>query len=139
MEKSGSSHFRCQQTGEEKMKIILRVIVNAVAIGITAWLLPGVQVTNDSITTYLLLGLIFGLVNALVKPIVTLLSCPLVILTLGLFVLVINGLMMLLTATFSGGLLQVAGLGTAMVAGVVMGVTNMVLEAVTGAFAEDDR
>ncbi len=121
------------------MKIILRVIVNAVAIGITAWLLPGVQVTNDSITTYLLLGLIFGLVNALVKPIVTLLSCPLVILTLGLFVLVINGLMMLLTATFSGGLLQVAGLGTAMVAGVVMGVTNMVLEAVTGAFAEDDR
>jgi putative membrane protein len=137
MEKSGSSYFRCQQTGEEKMKIILRVIVNAVAIGITAWLLPGVQVTNDSITTYLLLGLIFGLVNALVKPIVTLLSCPLVILTLGLFVLVINGLMMLLTATFSGGLLQVAGLGTAVVAGIVMGVTNMVLEAVVGAFAED--
>jgi len=119
------------------MKIILRVIVNAVAIGVTAWLLPGVRVTSDSITTYLLRGLIFGLVNALVKPIVTLLSCPLVILTLGLFVLVINGLMLLLTATFSGGLLQVAGLGTAVVAGVVMGVTNMVLEAVVGAFAED--
>lgn len=120
------------------MKIILRILVNAVAIGFTTWLLNGIRVTDNSITTYLLLGVIFGLVNALIKPIVTALSCPLVILTLGLFVLVINGLMLQLTATFSGGLLQVAGLGTAVVAGIVMGVTNMVLEAVVGAFSGDD-
>jgi putative membrane protein len=120
-------------------KLLVRIAINAVAIGFTAWLLPGIRVVDNSIGTYILLGVLFGVVNALVKPLVTLLSCPLVILTLGLFVLVINGLMLQLTATLSGGLLQVGGLGTAMVAGVVMGVTNMVLEAVTGAFTEDDR
>jgi putative membrane protein len=120
-------------------KLLVRIAINAVAIGFTAWLLPGIRVVDNSIGTYILLGVLFGVVNALVKPLVTLLSCPLVILTLGLFVLVINGLMLQLTATLSGGLLQVNGLGTAMVAGVVMGVTNMVLEAVTGAFTEDDR
>jgi putative membrane protein len=120
-------------------KLLVRIAINAVAIGFAAWLLPGIRVVDNSIGTYILLGVLFGVVNALVKPLVTLLSCPLVILTLGLFVLVINGLMLQLTATLSGGLLQVNGLGTAMVAGVVMGVTNMVLEAVTGAFTEDDR
>lgn len=119
------------------MKIILRILVNAIAIGFTTWLLNGIRVTDNSITTYLLLGVIFGLVNALIKPIVTALSCPLVILTLGLFVLVINGLMLQLTAWLSGGRLQIAGLGVAVLAGIVMGVTNMVLEAVVGAFAED--
>ena len=120
------------------MKLILRIIVNAIAIGFTAWLLPGIRVTDDSITTYVLLGVIFGLVNALIKPLVTALSCPLVILTLGLFVLVINGLMLQLTAWLSGGRLHIAGLGVAVVAGVVMGIANIVLEAVVGAFVGDD-
>lgn len=120
-------------------KLLVRIAINAVAIGFTAWLLPGIRVADNSIGTYVLLGVLFGIVNSLVKPLVTLLSCPLVILTLGLFVLVINGLMLQLTATLSGGLLRVESLGTAVIAGIVMGVTNMVLEAVTGAFTEDDR
>jgi putative membrane protein len=120
-------------------KLLIRMIVNALAIGFTAWLLPGIRVTDDSISTYVLLGILFGLVNTLIKPLVTLLSCPLVILTLGLFVLVINGLMLQLTATISGGLLQVDTFGTAIIAGVVMGVTNVILEAVVGAFTDDER
>jgi len=118
-------------------KLLIRMIVNALAIGFTAWLLPGIRVTDDSISTYVLLGILFGLVNTLIKPLVTLLSCPLVILTLGLFVLVINGLMLQLTATISGGLLQVDTFGTAIIAGVVMGVTNVILEAVVGAISAD--
>lgn len=117
------------------MNILIRIVVNAVAIGLTAYLLPGIRVTDNSITTYLLLGVIFGIVNALVKPIVSALTCPLVIVTLGLFILVINGLMLMLTASLSGGRLQVDGLGTAIIAGIVMGIVNAVLEGVVGAFS----
>jgi putative membrane protein len=115
------------------MNILVRIVVNAIAIGLTAYLLPGIRITDNSITTYLLLGLIFGVVNALVKPIVSALSCPLVILTLGLFVLVINGAMLMLTSWVSGNALQIDGWGTAILAGIVMGVINIVLEGVVGA------
>ena len=113
-------------------KFIARIIINAVAIAITAALLPGIHVLGNDIGTYLLLGLIFGIINALIKPLVSLLTCPLVILTLGLFVLVINGFMLLLTASFSGGRLMVDGLGWAIIGGIIMGVVNVVLEAVFG-------
>ncbi len=119
------------------MNILIRIVVNAVAIGLTAYLMPGIRVTDNSIATYLLLGVIFGVVNALVKPIVSALTCPLVIVTLGLFILVINGLMLMLTANLSGGRLQVDGLGTAIIAGIVMGIVNAVLEGVVGAFGGD--
>jgi putative membrane protein len=111
---------------------ILRVIINAVAIAITAAILPGIRVVNSDIGTFLLLGLIFGVVNALIKPIVALLTCPLVILTLGLFVFVINGIMLLITASLSGGRLVVDGLLWAIVGGIIMGIVNVVLEAVLG-------
>jgi putative membrane protein len=115
------------------MNILVRIVVNAIAIGLTAYLLDGIRVTNNSITTYLLLGVVFGLVNGLVKPIASALSCPLVILTLGLFVLVINGAMLLLTAWISGGALQIDGWWPAILAGIVMGIINAVLEGVVGA------
>jgi putative membrane protein len=115
------------------MNILVRIVVNAVAIGLTAYLLDGIRVTDNSITTYLLLGVIFGVVNGLVKPIVSALSCPLVILTLGLFILVINGAMLMLTSWISGGALQIDGWWPAILAGIVMGVINAVLEGVVGA------
>jgi putative membrane protein len=111
---------------------ILRVIVSAIAIAVTAAILPGIQVVRNDILTFLLLGLIFGVVNALIKPIVSILSCPLVILTLGLFMFVINGIMLLITAALSGGRLVVEGLGWAIVGGIIMGIVNMVLEVLLG-------
>ena len=113
-------------------KFLIRVIVSAIALAVTASSLPGVNVVNVDIGTYLVLGLIFGVVNALVKPIVTLLTCPFVIVTLGLFLLVINGLMLMLTASLSGGRLIVDGLWPAIIGGVVMGVVNMILEVALG-------
>ncbi len=114
-------------------KIIIRIVVSAVAIAVTAYLLrPHIVVEGNDIGTYLLLGLIFGIVNALVKPLVTLLTCPLVILTLGLFIFVINGFMLLLTSSLSGGRLYVESLLWAIVGGIIMGVVNIGLEAVLG-------
>jgi len=99
---------------------ILRVIINGLALGVASWLLPGLDISASATTAavgnsgvtqgadtigivlaYLFIGLIFGVVNALVKPVVSLLSLPLTILTLGLFTIVINAAMLYLTSWLS--------------------------------------
>ncbi len=90
------------------MRFILRIIFNAIALALTTWILsafdlatgPGFFTVNGLIA-WLIIALIFGLVNALIRPIVALLTCPLVILTLGLFTFVINALMLGLTSWLS--------------------------------------
>ncbi|MBC6937337.1 MAG: phage holin family protein [Chloroflexi bacterium] len=111
---------------------LIRVIINAIGIAITAQLLPGITVADNDIGTLLIIGLVFGIVNALVKPILMILTCPAVILSLGLFILVINGLMLLLTASLIPARLTVDGLGPAILGGIVMGIISIILEALLG-------
>lgn len=111
-------------------ELVIRWIISAIAIAVTASLLPGIHVANNDIGTYLLLGLIFGLVNALLKPLLVLLTCPAVLLTLGLFLLVINGVMLQITASLAGERLVIDSLGWAILGGIIMSLTNMVLEGV---------
>ncbi|MCW1968615.1 MAG: phage holin family protein [Anaerolineae bacterium] len=114
------------------MSFLIRIVVNAIALWATAYLLPGMTVSG-SIVNLLILGAVFGVVNALVKPIITALSCPLVILTLGLFILVINGGMLLLTASLVGPeMMQIRDWTVAIIAGIVMGIINMILETIVG-------
>lgn len=108
---------------------LLRVLINAIALAITAAILPGITTSGD-IGSLVVVALIFGVVNAIVKPIAILLTLPFTIITFGLFIFVINGLMLLLTSSLSGGRLEVAGLGTAILGGIVMGLAAMVVEAV---------
>jgi putative membrane protein len=110
---------------------LIRVVINAVAVAIAAYLIPGIHVTND-LVPLLLVGLILTLVNALIKPILMLLSCPFVLLTLGLFVLVVNGFVLQIADYFSGGALQVDSLWSAVLGGIVMAIVNMVLEGLLG-------
>ncbi|MCC7450339.1 MAG: phage holin family protein [Anaerolineae bacterium] len=111
---------------------MLRVVINAIAIAITASLLPGIHVVNQDLGTLLIIGLVFGVINALIKPVLTLLTCPFIILTLGLFLFVINGLMLLLTANLSGGRLIIDGFWWAVGGGIIMGIVGLVLESVLG-------
>ena len=102
------------------MRIILRVIINAAALWIASWILPGLDISTSAaseavaktgvtqgaettgvILAYLFIGAIFGVVNALVRPLVSFLALPLTILTLGLFTIVINAAMLYLTAWIS--------------------------------------
>lgn len=77
---------------------ILRVLINAGAVYLAVWLLrPHIIMQNEAWYAFLVLGLIFGLVNAIIKPVVMFASCPLIILTLGLGTLVINTFLFLLT------------------------------------------
>jgi putative membrane protein len=111
---------------------LLRLVINAIALAVTAAVLPGIHVKNDAIWTLAVVALIFGIVNALLKPVFIILSCPLIILTLGLFVLVINGVMLLITDALSGGRFTVDGLGWAILGGLVVDVIAQIVETVLG-------
>ena len=78
-------------------KFILRLCINAIALYLAALLLPGIALNGEPVSI-LWLALIFGLVNALLRPLISILTCPLIILTLGLFTLVINTFLFWLTS-----------------------------------------
>src|SRR5512136_967101 len=81
-------------------RCLLRWLINAAALYVAARIVPGIQV-GDSVLAVLGVALVFGLVNALIRPLLSLLTCPLIILTLGLFTLIINAAMLLLTSALS--------------------------------------
>lgn len=114
---------------------VIRIIINAIAIVIAAALIPGISVTN-ALGPVLIVGLAITVVNALVRPILTLLTCPAVILTLGLFILVINGVLLQIAAYFTGSNFDIDGFGAAFLGGIVMALVNMALE---GFFQLDER
>jgi putative membrane protein len=109
---------------------IIRVFINAIAILLTSMLLSqGITIADDGFGPLLMIGLVIALINATVKPVLRLLSCPLMLLTLGLFVLVINGLMLMLADALLDSL-TIHGFGWAVLAGIIMAVISTVLEAV---------
>ena len=84
------------------MRTILRLVANAAALAVATFLLSGISLTSSStenkVLTLLIVALIFGVLNALVKPIFKLVTLPVLLLTLGLFLIVINACMLLLTS-----------------------------------------
>ncbi len=83
--------------------IVVRVIVNAIALWVTTLILPELSFGQDpTIGSILVVALVFGVVNALIKPILKLLTLPLSVMTLGLFGLVVNGILLLIVAWLSG-------------------------------------
>jgi putative membrane protein len=87
------------------MKLVIRWVVSTLALFAAAYLIPGIHVEDPNAwMVYALMALILGLVNAVIRPLLKLLSCPLIILTLGIFVLVINGASFLLAARIAEAL-----------------------------------
>jgi putative membrane protein len=83
------------------MKLLLRWLITSLSLFAAAELVPGIQVGHDAWTAFAVMAIILGLVNAIVRPILKLLSCPLIILTLGLFTLVINGVTLWLASAIA--------------------------------------
>ncbi|WP_052847555.1 phage holin family protein [Streptomyces avicenniae] len=119
--------------------ILFRFIANAVALAVAVWLVDGITLgesdadTGSQTVTLLVVALIFGVVNVIVKPIVKFFSLPLLIVTLGLFTLVINALMLLLTSWIAGDdRFEVGGFGAAFLGGLIISIVswavNMVLD-----------
>jgi putative membrane protein len=107
-------------------QFIIRWIITTAAIMFTAWLLPGIEVdgTGASIGAALLLGIL----NAFVRPVLLLLSAPLILLTMGLFILVVNALMLYWVPTFVPGF-RVHGFGSAFWGAMVIGIVSWLLSA----------
>ena len=84
------------------MKILIRFLVIAVALGVAAWLVPGIRLTGHNhvakVETLLIVAAIFGIINVLLKPIIKSVGCAFYVLTLGLFALVVNGALLMLTS-----------------------------------------
>ena len=119
------------------MGILIRIVLNAVAVWVATLLVGGVDVTADStggkVATLLVVGALFGLVNAVIRPVAKLLSLPLVILTLGLFALVVNALLFWLTAAVSNGVgapFEVDGFWSAFWGAIVVGLVSWALSIV---------
>ena len=120
------------------MGFLIRLIVNGVAIWLTALLLEGIALSEgegiaEKVLVVAVVAVVFKLVNVVVKPVVKLLALPLTILTLGLFTLIINALMVLLTGWITSFLdwgLSVDGFWSALLAGLIISVVTWVLNAV---------
>ena len=116
---------------------VVKTIANAGALAVAVWLLDKITLTGDStgkkVGTLIVVALIFGVVNFLVKPIVKLFSLPLVILTLGLFTLVVNALMLLLTSWLADKFdlsFHVEGFWTAVLGGLIISIVSWALHIV---------
>lgn len=118
--------------------IVLWVVANALALAAAAWLVPGISFTgstktSDRIVQVAIVGAVFGVINAFVKPAVKVLSFPIIILSLGLMLIVINALMLLLTSKIASDLslhFHVRDFGSALLGALVISVAGLILESV---------
>ncbi len=121
------------------MKVLARVLITAVALFVAAEVVPGIQLLSSStlskVTTLVVVALIFGVVNAVLKPIVKILGCVFYLLTLGLIGLVVNALLLLLTSWVAGKLSEpfhITGFWPAFWGAIIVGVVGWLLSITLG-------
>lgn len=113
---------------------IVRIMINALSIGIAVKLVNGITFTGEW-WKMIIIGIIFGLVNSLIKPIVAFFSLPLIILTLGIFVIIINALMLFLTAKLSVPFnlgLHIDGFWPALWGAIIISIVSILLSWIAG-------
>ena len=109
---------------------IIRLIINALALGVAAVILPGISFAgagSGAVINVLIVALIFGLVNAIIKPLLQLVTCAFYLLTLGLFTFVVNALMLMLTSWLTGPRFVVEGFWWALLGAVIISIVSTVL------------
>jgi putative membrane protein len=118
------------------MRFLFRLVVNVLALGLAAWLFDGITLTGDDdadrFLQLLVVGVIFGLVTSFIRPIVNVVSIPLIVLTFGLMLLVVNALMLMLTSWIAGKLdvgFDVDGFWVALGGSIVISLASAILEA----------
>ncbi|MBS1765761.1 MAG: phage holin family protein [Bacteroidetes bacterium] len=111
------------------MNFILKLIITTLAVLLVAYILPGVHVQN--IMTALIVACVLAFLNSIIKPLLVLFTLPLTIITLGLFLLVINALIILLTEKLVDGF-SVKNFGVALVFSILLSITTSILEMLSG-------
>ncbi len=118
------------------MGFLIRLVVNAVALWVVTFIVPGISTSGT--TGLIIAALILGIVNAILRPILVILSLPLELLTLGLFTLVINALLFWLVGALHVGL-NVAGFWPAFWGAIVMAIVSWILSFVTRGMEQKSR
>ncbi len=118
------------------MFFLIRWLVTAIACAAAIWIVPGLTV-QTGITGIIILGLILSLVDIALKPLLQLLSIPITILTLGIFYLVVNTILLYIAAWLSNGLFAVgvgiAGFGSAFLASIIISIVSAIVNSIIGA------
>lgn len=124
-----------RREGFDLDRFLVRWAINAVAIWVAIRIVPGIVPTDRSVEAYIVIALVFGLVNAIIRPVVALLTCPLIILTLGLGTLLINTAMFWLAGEIGQSLgygFTVDGFWPAFWGALVVSIVSMVLSGLVG-------
>jgi putative membrane protein len=121
------------------MKHVIGVIVSAAALGVAAWAVPGIQVSGHSdaskAVTLLVVALIFGIINTVLKPIIKTVGCAFYVLTLGLAALIVNGLLLWLASYVADRLslpFHITGFLAAVEGALIVGVVTWLLHLILG-------
>jgi putative membrane protein len=106
---------------------LVNLVANMLSIALAAYLLPGIAIP-DSLIALAVIALVFGFVNAIVRPILTILSLPFIVVTFGLFLFILNGIMLAITAAITP--LVIASFWWGVLGAVVISVINMILNSI---------
>jgi putative membrane protein len=119
------------------MTILLRILVSAAALGVAAWVVPGIVVSGHSTAsragTLLVVAIIFGIINMVLKPIIKTIGCAFYVLTLGLVAIVVNGLLLWLASWVAGKLnlpFHITGFVAALLGALIVAVVSWALHLV---------
>ncbi|MEW6601798.1 MAG: phage holin family protein [Nitrospirota bacterium] len=113
------------------MDILKRWLISSLSLFAAAWLVPGIRAEGNTLAVYFGMAIILGLINLTVKPILTLLSLPITILSLGLFMLVVNAIMLWLASAIAVGLFNIGfyvdGFWPAFLGALIVSIASMIL------------
>jgi len=113
---------------------IIRTVITAISLWVAVVLIPGISY-EGAWWGLLLVAIVFGVINALVRPVLVLLSCPLIVLTLGLFIFILNAFLLWLTGQVSGALgldFRVTGFFSAILGAIIVGLVSTALNLLVG-------
>jgi putative membrane protein len=128
------------------MRFLIRVLVSAAALGVATWAVSGIELlagsTWSKVGTLLVVALIFGIINATLKPLIKVVGCAFYVLTLGLVALVVNGLLLWLTSAIAGALklpFHITGFWPAFWGAIIVGLVSWLLNLLIGDKPKEDR
>ncbi len=126
------------------MKLLIRWAITALSLFAAAWVVPGIHVDDSrGWVVYAAMAVILSLVNALIRPLLKMLTCPLIVLTLGLFTLVVNAISMLIASTIANNLFKVGfyidGFWPAFWGALIVSVVSVILSIFVGDDDKKDR
>ena len=119
------------------MNFIIRWLVTAIAVGAAVWIVPGITtVGSDATIAVVVMALVLSLVNAILKPIIQLISLPITVLTLGIFYLIVNALLLELAAGAATGMfgsgIALDGFGAAFLGSIVISIVSALVNGLLG-------